>query len=76
MTAASASRARMNRPAIDAERLRRRTKALTILAADHWPVYVRRCERQGYPTTTPPAALARFEVAQERQVELLNEEVG
>ena len=61
----AASRARMNRPAIDAERLRRRTKALTILAIDHWPYFAARCRRQGWPETTTPADLARHEIANE-----------
>ncbi len=67
----AASRARMNRPAIDAERLARRTKALIELATVHtrWlgvPNYfARRCSRQGWPTTTTPADLARHEIANE-----------
>ena len=69
MTAPAHMRARMSRP-LDAMRVAARAKALTILAADHWPVYVRRCERQGYPVTTTPSQLARWEIANEMQGEM------
>lgn len=74
-------RARMSRP-LDAMRVFRREKALTELSTVHtrWigvpNYYARRCARQGYPIETTPADLARFEVRNEMQAELLNGEVG
>lgn len=75
MTPAS-MRARMHR-GLDAERVWRRERALTELARVHVVhrgyrnVYARRCLRQGFPIETTPAELARHEIAQEMQVEMM-----
>lgn len=76
MTAPAQMRARMSRP-LNAERVMRRERALTELARVHLVhrgyrnVFAMRCLRQGYPVTTTPAQLARFEVAQEQTAEAL-----
>ena len=66
-------RARMHR-GLDATRVYRREKALTVLSDKHASVYAARCARQGYPITTSPRDLARWEVAQEQTIEAM--EVG
>ena len=70
MTAPAHMRARMSRP-LDAMRVARRAKALAILAHRYADIYAARCTRQGYPVTTTPSELARFEVAQEQTAEAL-----
>lgn len=71
MTSAAASRARMSRP-LDAMRVAAREKVLTGLRDYEPDEYAARCSHQGYPVTTTPSQLARFEVAQEQTVSNLD----